>query len=447
MRHTIPDDPAQNINALIEYLRREERSSRYIYRGQVRDWTGPLIPSLYRRSIALGRIFTDKSSEYEMSLRKCGRRFIEMKPDSYIEKIVRDYKDITSEEYEALTSLTANVTFSILLENEGWEAALSKVIQPARIQYVRQRLVIWRTIIEELQRGRIRQYGFVQPFGYMLGTTLAQQYGFSTEFLDFTSDLTIAAFFATHDGPRYLFGGASLSRTTASDLGVIYRLPSTEGEIKYERTDECNYYRCPPQLHMSDLCMRFEDKSSPDMDEQWFSRLSQEEQAMLLNGTVLVPYYEAMLAKAEIQERKLSLTEAIDRYLHLYYTGGGIRYYRLLDMAPGTFAESRLGRQRAVLVVLDELRKTVKPEYGDHYATFQAVEDVSSREGCERFYFRHTDCRPGDGKIDRGFLWPQENDAFRAMISRVLDPACEVYYFQGMAIPKRLGLVSDGFQQ
>jgi hypothetical protein len=191
--------------------------------------------------------------------------------------------------------------------------------------------------------------------------------------------------------------------------------------------------------------MRFEDKSSPEMTGQWIDRLSPEGRAAVLNATPVLPYFEATLVEMEMRERQLSLLESIDKYLHLYYTGGTIRYYRLLDLPPGAFTQSRLGRQSAVLVVPDELRETVKPEDEQHYAIFQAVEDVSKRDGFERFYFRQTNTRPEIGEIDREYLWPLENDIFRIMISRVLDPSTDVYNFFGRAVPKRLSLISAGF--
>jgi hypothetical protein len=446
MRYQSPADAAENINVLINYLGRSENSSsRYIYRGQVMDWQAPLIPSLYRRSIRLSRTFTDRSTEYVLCLRKCGRCFIEMKPDSYIERLIPEHSHITSGEKEAILALAGRGEFSILFEREGWDAALIKVIRPEKLAHVRDRLPLWKTIVEELQRGHIRHDGFVQPFGYMLGMTLAQQYGFASELIDFTSDLRVAAFFATHDGPKYFFEGASLLRRTGYDYGVIYRMPSTEGNVKYSRIDDYNYYNCPAQLHMRDLCMRFEDKSSPEMTEQWINRLPPEGHAAVANATIIVPYFEATQSEMEMSERHFSLLESFDRYFHLYYTGGTIRYYRLLDLPPGSFAQSRLGRQSAVLVVPDELRETVKEEGKQHYAVFQAVEDVSKRDGFERFYFRQTNTRPEIGEIDREYLWPSENYVFRIMISRVLDPSTEVYDFMGREIPKRLSLVSAGF--
>jgi len=67
------------------------------------------------------------------------------------------------------------------------------------------------------------------------------------------------------------------------------------------------------------------------------------------------------------------------------------------------------------------------------------------RTGCERFYFRHVDHAPDLGPLRREYLWPEHDDFFKVVISRVLDPASERYHFQDHWIPKRLDLVSPGF--
>ena len=64
----------------------EQTGQRFIYRGQLKEWEGPLLPSLFRRSIRLARNFNLADPEYQYSLRHCGRHFVEMKPDSYLEK-------------------------------------------------------------------------------------------------------------------------------------------------------------------------------------------------------------------------------------------------------------------------------------------------------------------------------------------------------------------------
>ena len=60
-----PQKAAKNINVLLEYLQNEESGRKYIYRGQTRNWPGPLLPSVYRRSIQGSTLYNDKSKEYK----------------------------------------------------------------------------------------------------------------------------------------------------------------------------------------------------------------------------------------------------------------------------------------------------------------------------------------------------------------------------------------------
>ena len=321
----------------------------------------------------------------------------------------------------------------------------SQGLHPNQHESAKTRFDIWRRIVDEIHRADIRQWGFLQPYGYVLGMTLAQQYGFTSELLDFTSQPAVAIFFATHADPYYLFAPAvNIVASTHSDIGVVYRLPSNEGEIVHERIDSFDYYTCPPQVHMSDVCRRFEDRSSPEMLAQLQDVLDEETMAMMLNGSVALGAPSALLDATGSRTPATGVLESIDQFLRLYYEGGGIRYYRLLDLPQGAFAGSRMGRQAAVAVIVGELRRTTHHPDGD-YATFQAVEDVSTREGFERFYFRHTDEAPHLSPICREYLWPENDDYFETLISRVVDPDAHTYRFQGSAVPKRIDLVSRGF--
>jgi len=165
----------------------------------------------------------------------------------------------------------------------------------------------------------------------------------------------------------------------------------------------------------------------------------------LANGGIPIPHF-LELSLATQKGTPANALESVDRYLHLYYVGGRIRYFRVLDAPVGSFEKSRLGRQRAVAILPDELREEESGPDGMN-AAFQAVEDVALRAGCERFYFRHSDRPPDLGPIDREYLWPEHDDYFKLMISRVLDPASERYQFGDHWIPKRLDLVSGGFRR
>jgi hypothetical protein len=429
----------------------ERGGKKYIYRGQTKEWPGPLFPSLFRKSIRLQREFSPRDREYKLSLRKCGRHYHEMKPDSFLEKLVVDNPSlrVTKSEYDSIVKLQNNPKFSQQIGTEGFDATLKSWIQPEYLSQVQKRSQIWKLFIDNYHLAVIRQIGFIQPFGYVLGMTLAQQYGFSSELLDFTSDLRVATFFATHEGPRYRFEGGALSTRLGTDIGVIYRLPSTAGTLRHERIDKYNYYTCPPQVHMAEVCMRFEDKSSPEMKEQYEElKFTDEELAGMANGTITTRLLSPMLAEMGTSGRELGLEEGVDRYLALYFDAHGsrMRFYRLIDMKPGTFSRSRLGRQAAVAVIPDELRKTEHQPGQYDYASFEAIEDVSQRDGFERFYFHHSDRAPDLGSIDREYLWPAVDDSFKLMISRAIDPSTPQIHYIDTYLPKRIDLVSSGYE-
>ena len=103
-----------------------------------------------------------------------------------------------------------------------------------------------------------------------------------------------------------------------------------------------------------------------------------------------------------------------------------------------------MGRQKAVIIVPDEIRQTHRDNISQDYATFQCIEDVSKREGFQKFYFRQTDTFPNIGKMNKTYLWP-EKDIFKFIISRILGPLTPIYAFDGRPILKRLDLLSSGF--
>jgi hypothetical protein len=445
MKYHHPEFPADNINILLDYLATEETpSSRYVYRGQVREWQGPLIPSLYRQSLRGQGTFTSASDEYKHSLRHCGHRFMEVQPGSDIEKLIQDHSNdfpLAPKECETVLSLCQNGSFAHLLREHGLKDAVRRVLSSDKVEYVLKRLPFWQLLIDRIHRGLVRQIGFLDPFSYMLGMTLAQQYGFASELLDFTADLRVAAFFATRDSQSFVFEDPeTLSRRIGSDIAVIYRLPSHEGNVRYERLDAYGFYTCPEQLHLKDLCKRFEDRSSPDMIQATVETLDQEDIPAFLAGSMLP--YDYYIDRYWLKEQKMSVEERVDAFLEIYFFSLGVRHFALLWMPPGGFAESRLGRQEAVMVVPDELRIEYREE--DDYQ-LQAIEDLRFRDGFEAFYFRHSRARPDLGPIDRDYLWSKEGDLFRELVLRILDPSAPAYGREHIDLPKRPELVSDGF--
>lgn len=67
----------------------------------------------------------------------------------------------------------------------------------------------------------------IKDFGLGLGNIIAQQYGVSSEALDVTSDIDVAAYFATRKYPSY-------SHISDSGVGVIYRFRGLESDALKE---------------------------------------------------------------------------------------------------------------------------------------------------------------------------------------------------------------------
>ncbi len=133
MNEILKNTNIYKLEDLIGYLLKNHKPD-YVYRGQNKRWTDPLVPSLYRGMVNKNK-FTDYSSQNR--LYEIGNVF-----------------------HELATGQNINLPKNW---NERWNA-----------------------------NGYLKQY-----FGYPLSHLLSQQFGIYSEGLDVTSDPMIAAFFAT----------------------------------------------------------------------------------------------------------------------------------------------------------------------------------------------------------------------------------------------------------
>lgn len=75
-RFTDPSRPAATIRQLLRHLRAMDGADgRFLYRGQVKEYPAPLLPSVYRR-MAAEPVYGPHSPEYRYALRGIGRRFV-----------------------------------------------------------------------------------------------------------------------------------------------------------------------------------------------------------------------------------------------------------------------------------------------------------------------------------------------------------------------------------
>jgi hypothetical protein len=193
--------------------------------------------------------------------------------------------------------------------------------------------------------------------------------------------------------------------------------------------------------------MRFEDKSSPQLSTQSWQELDEWTKRAMFSGTIPLTPWDQILKGIENSHKTMSTKEKFHHYLNLYFNAGWKRFYHLLDMPQGSYASSRVGRQSAVMVVPDELRvQQVDSMDTITKVDFQALEDISARNGFEAFYFNHIDEKLDLGAITREYLWPQENDQYKELVLELVSPGSPPWASTVAIVPKRLDLLDLGYR-
>jgi hypothetical protein len=245
--------------------------------------------------------------------------------------------------------------------------------------------------VDSYHRRCIRQ-SFLRPFGYFLGTTLAQQYGLSSEGLDVTKSLEVAAFFAAFES------SSDFVSTPKAGTGVIYRFPYTAPDIRYHRINDYDYYSLPSIIDTEDVLYRFERRG-------------------LAIGDVL---------------------KCFEAYFGAVFLDG-LQNTDLFFLPEGALANSRVTRQKALIILPDELRRDLPSG-----TAFRFVEDLAKRDGVEKYYFHHTGRSPESVKLQRQDLWPRD-DPFVQIIVAILTAVYPLSAFLPDILPQRLDLIDAGY--
>jgi hypothetical protein len=271
-------------------------------------------------------------------------------------------------------------------------AALDMMLTPLEQHVYRDRLGCWKDVIDHDHRAQIRDMIFMRPFGYLLGQGLAQQYGFSSEMLDVTSDPLVAGFFATHKSP-------SFRETMDEGLGVIYRFRRPQHTFDELDIGEYNFYTCPSLLDF----------------EQLFARFSTSRDDGLVRGEV-----ESFLVASFREKRQW-------------------RCWESFRVSNTLLSATRIRRQAALLLIPD----AIYIEKSKNVRTLMAIEDCATRDGTMAFYFRHEQCSTARSDITREYLWPNEQDAFFEMIGNAL--LLSVVLENEQILPNRIDLLDPGY--
>lgn len=412
-QYSTPDNPAKNIIDLYQALHSDQQDRKYIYRGQVRDYLGPLLPSMYRDFFSENDIAIDTSHPLaKFSIKKCGQRFL----GDHVVKI----NESMSKLYEKLSPkdmLQAKTIFEkamvgkdvaamqIQARRQGrllsWLDALSHCLTDKEQEIFKTYFDDWSPYIKRYHRRTIRMFFFYFLFGYTFGTLLSQQYGMNSGCLDATTDLKVAIFFATHDHKE------DYATPKKQGVGVVYRFPYKPASMENIKFGHAKYYALPPMID-------------------------------------LVPVVKKYLS--DWQEVRDMTAHFVQHALKVYLDSE-------TKAAEWTFPEAaleltRFWRQSAALLLPDELRKDnpeMKPGVaGINVPAFQYIEDLEAREGTEKFYFKHTGELPRDFSLSREYLWPRE-DPYLPILASGMTAIYPLRRFLPHIIPYRLDLIDPGY--
>jgi hypothetical protein len=455
--YTSPEQPAPNIISLIEYLssRDDEHS---LYRGQVKRYDGPLVPSAFRGILRDTPVILEHSTDTAHSLRKVGRRFIGNfiwdREDYYknlvtaltgaSEPIIADTRSLRdgdayfkshfttkgtlafpepqtlSELERFLKSTTSTIEYNSLAEKHGYRQAVTLMLQKTfpRVDSGHQSL---HRCVDNFHRDLFHRDILLNSMGYIIGSLISQHYGFSSGCLDATTSINIAAFFATHDSPEYTF----LGEAKQGSLGVIYKIPNPAAHVSLSDICDIDYYNAPT-LVTHDILRQLEFD---------------------------VEVTESLSTMKRCFEIRTRLVEAL-----MGMTFATLRQYDLLKLPKGCVAASRIGRQKAALVIPDEIHKGVRGAYRVHPLFFylvpdaagtpmlcqQSIEDLHYRDGLQCYYFYHTDINPCPD-LSPANMWPNDQDFFLVAIAYLFMAGLSFHLLPGCVLPKRIDLVDPGY--
>jgi hypothetical protein len=407
-----PDSPARCLDELHEFLEPQHSAGSYGYRGQTKAYPPPLLASAFRPIIGPQDAHIDCTHTlFEHRLRKVGQHFYGEYNFNFNRRIARLFEHLLADRAEAvrnvydraLKDLGAVMRQQTAL-GEGhvlrWDSAVRAGLSSEELQIYEEYAQAWRPLVDSYHRRCIRN-AFFTPFGYLLGTTLAQQYGLSSEGLDATKSLQVAGFFASYE---YESGFAQPRK---DGIGVIYRFPLHGSDIGVRKLNQYDYYSLPSIIDTEDVLYRFE---RPGLD----------------------------------LKDALKCFELYDGAVYM----DGLQDTDLFFLPEGALRQSRITAQQALIILPDEIRKDLPHRSpgagGITFPAFRYIEDWSSRNEVEKFYFQHTGNAPECAKLRREDLWPR-NDPFIPIIVAILTAVYPLSTFIPDIMPQRLDLIDGGF--
>jgi len=446
-------NPAHNILALMDHLK-ENDDGNHLYRGQTQFYQMPMIPSGYRGILQDRPVISVKKNEPKNSLRNIGRKFIgnfiwdledyhynifknaslnktlrlknsnqglskeKRNAETYIKTHTKEdgsliffTHPINTKLQEEITDPKNSIFFNELFKEKGPREAVSSIFNKKfpKLDIKNQDL---QKYVDNYYRNIFCNQIIINTMGYLIGSLISQHYGFYSGLMDATTSIKIAAFFATHSPPNYDFTSCSLP----NKFGVIYKIPNLSPNIGIEDIHKINYYNAPGTLITHDILKLLEDDIS----------------------------YEDSFKSFRICFENRTRPD-------------GERRYDLLKFPKGTISLSRIGRQKAAVIIPDEIQKYVRTPFllDSPFGTpalspysrklaQQSIEDINYREGVKCYFFNHSENNPCP-KLTPSYLWPHENDFFLHVIAYLFLSKFQYYLSPSIFLPIRMDLIDSGY--
>jgi hypothetical protein len=408
-----PEHPAKDIAELYQALSADHQPRKYVYRGQVREYSGPLLPSMYRPFFTSEDMAIDTSHPLaKYSIKNCGRRFLGDHNYQIEKSVTMAFAKITPEKVAQARSvfdqaMNGKDVAALQMEArrhsrlQSWFDSLTSHLSRGDRDIFQSYFSDWKPCLDRYHRRTIRMFFFYFFFGYTFGTLLSQQYGLHSGCLDATTDLEVAAFFATHSSKE------DYAAPQKAGVGVIYRLPYEMESLEQIKFGHGEYYSLPPMIDVVPVVKRYLNDWGDVRDMT--AHFVQHGMEVYLEGEEKAGDYTFPKAALEL---------------------------------------TRFWRQSAVLLLPDELRKDLpgkKPGVaGITIPAFEYVEDLATREGMEKFYFKHTGNLPPDFSLSREYLWPRE-DPFLPILAAGITAIYPLGRFRPHYMPYRLDLIDPGY--
>lgn len=360
------NSPAANVLDLLNVLLAEHEPHHW-YRGQSKEYPGPLLPSMYRRRQLLEKVTRKDDHSVPQSMRGIGRSFYRVRRYAGFADIfyglTGEHASESEEETVILKQICHDDNVAHLVAQVGVEVALKQAIQKEIYNKYKHRMVLWGIVIEGHHRALVTLNGLTQYLGFRVGQTLAQHYVENSEYLDVTSSPEVACLFA------------AWGATDNNGVGIVYRF-STSDWCQHCSAD-FDYYSAPPLVNALNV-----------------------------------------LRELESQDRSLEKW-APEEFATYQALSGGERYWELLKLQRCSMDTTRVGMQRAGFLVPDEIRSEHRDAIGNQEVTYQAVEDLAERPGLKQFYFKHSVGSARKLPVKPTDLWPCGERSERYLLSLV----------------------------